>query len=97
MEAAEHIGWHNGRVVLFDGDADGAVCWAVDKAVCVVGDIAVGGGVVLSVRVVGQGMAADKRGGDVSCLPIWREQVVSDVLYEDSFALFGVSTWIFHK
>jgi hypothetical protein len=30
-------------------------------------------------------------------LPIWREQVVSDVLYEDSFALFGVSTWIFHK
>lgn len=68
-----------------------AVCGTVDKAVCVF--CAVDGLAVVAVDVgaVGQVVAADEGRSNVGGLAVGREQIMSDVLDEDSLTLLMVS------
>lgn len=87
VEATEHVGRHDGGIVLL---LDRAVCGAVDEAIGVVGDMSVVAVCVAAVALiaVGQGVAAEKRRRKRNMFAIWWEKIVCDVLDEDSLALF---------
>lgn len=107
VEAAQHVGRHHRRVVLLGvvvcrpvdetvcvsrgGRGIVAVCGAVDETICVF--CAVDGPAVVAVDVgaVGQIVAAEEGGSDSGGLAIGREQIMSDVLDEDSLTLLMVS------